>query len=344
MLLTADLHLTDRSVDAYRWDVFRVLQKVVAERKVRRIFILGDLTDAKDRHSAVLVNRVVDSIKQLVASRCEVHILTGNHDYVDEECPYFRFLKHVPGVYFYMEPTMLKDEGVLLIPHRKHFVIDDALDGMLRRATLVLLHQTLSGASVGSTVLDGVSPKVLSRYKVTMLSGDVHVPQTVGPVEYVGAPYHVHFGDSFRPRLVHVRRSVGGGWSVSEVDTDKEFPRRHSFVVEDEKFEPTIRRGDQVKLRIVVTQDNLPTWQELRRWAVKKVTDAGGVVCGVSVDASRLRSVVPSSASRHRLNMQSLAPEDLLARYCKAKQIGEHLLAMGLRIVKDETAHRATGD
>ena len=101
MIITTDLHLTNRERDAYRWDLFPWLEKKLATTDSTDLVILGDLTDAKDGHSAALVNRITDTLANLPV---QVTILKGNHDYIDEETPFFRFLNKLDNVHFIVQP------------------------------------------------------------------------------------------------------------------------------------------------------------------------------------------------------------------------------------------------
>jgi UDP-2,3-diacylglucosamine pyrophosphatase LpxH len=54
-IITSDLHLTDRPQDEYRWGIFPWLVNQSKELEVENLFILGDLTDFKDKHSAKII-------------------------------------------------------------------------------------------------------------------------------------------------------------------------------------------------------------------------------------------------------------------------------------------------
>src|SRR5277367_5080261 len=97
VLITSDIHLTDNPRDKYRWNLLPWLGEQAKKYQVDKIFILGDLTDSKDRHSASLVNAFVTSIIKL-ASECPVILLKGNHDYIDENTPFFMFTNSLPNV------------------------------------------------------------------------------------------------------------------------------------------------------------------------------------------------------------------------------------------------------
>ena len=51
VLITADLHLTSRPNDSYRFDFLNWLPKKIKEHKIQTLLILGDLTDQKDHLS-----------------------------------------------------------------------------------------------------------------------------------------------------------------------------------------------------------------------------------------------------------------------------------------------------
>src|SRR5713226_9416852 len=111
-LISADLHLSDRPRDEYRWGLFGWLAKMQAKHDVTATMFLGDITQDKDKHSATLVNRLVD---ELIGLKPPIYILRGNHDGIDPANPYFRFLSTIEGVQFIVEPTVI--DGVAFIPH-----------------------------------------------------------------------------------------------------------------------------------------------------------------------------------------------------------------------------------
>ena len=63
--LIVDTHFTDNQRDAYRFGIFDWIVKQQRDKPVAATFFAGDLCDAKDRHSATLVNRVVAGLTKL---------------------------------------------------------------------------------------------------------------------------------------------------------------------------------------------------------------------------------------------------------------------------------------
>jgi hypothetical protein len=185
-LLTSDLHLTDNPSDEYRWSIFDRLEAVGKQCDARSLLILGDLTDAKDRHSAKLVNRLTNSIDSL-ADVMNVYILKGNHDYLNEDWPFFDFLGRLDGVKFLVNPLSLKvgNEPAhwVFIPHTR----DKVLHGIrLVQPTTryCFMHHTVKGAIASNGMrMEDEGPGIRWPHVDTCkyYSGDIHVPQRVGP-------------------------------------------------------------------------------------------------------------------------------------------------------------------
>lgn len=215
IIFTADLHLSENPRDAYRHDFMNsYLPSVLREKDAEGLVILGDLTEEKDGHGSWLVNKVVQHLKNATAI-CPVLFLPGNHDYTNPDHPFFEFLKHVPGITWVRTPCMGGElpppwcdllPGSLFLPHTrrwqedwKEFHLDDD------RYDFIFAHQTFNGANVGfGRKMEGI-PLDVFREDARVISGDIHVPQKLGPVTYVGAPYHVDFGDDYEGRFLILR-------------------------------------------------------------------------------------------------------------------------------------------
>ena len=91
-LVTGDVHISQNPRDAYRL-VFleKTLPDLIDRHKVEQLLVLGDLTQAKEKHPASLVNSVVGAFHQL-SKQCEIVLLQGNHDYQSVGSPFFEFL------------------------------------------------------------------------------------------------------------------------------------------------------------------------------------------------------------------------------------------------------------
>lgn len=263
-LLVGDLHLTTQLRDDYRWRIFARLRKDIELYKPECLILLGDLTDAKDKHPAELVNRICDELITLrIALKGDIHIVRGNHDGIDPTWPYFGFLAHLSQIHFYAAPAeMHGHRDALVLPHSRD-PLKEWSDIKFDKYKIVFAHVTVRGAESesGHELRSTLGSDYFKKRNVRVYSGDVHVPQTLGPVVYVGAPYPIRFGDSFMPRFVLLR-----GKTVSEIAIGALLRRAMLDVKDaDEVSKVKLSRGDQVKVRLHLAEDGLHTWQKQRK-------------------------------------------------------------------------------
>ena len=107
-LLATDLHLTHRPEDEYRWGLFDWIIEKYGGSSVEHIIFLGDLTEKKNNHPEELVNRLIESVERLSDTFDGVTFLKGNHGYdADAFRPYFRFLKLLKNVHYFIDPESI---------------------------------------------------------------------------------------------------------------------------------------------------------------------------------------------------------------------------------------------
>ena len=284
-IVTTDLHLTDQSHGLYRWQIFPKLEKL-ASTGYRTVYILGDLTHEKDHHSAHFVHQLYYAVKDL-AKTCEVLILKGNHDY-RTGVPFFHWLNELDGVRFISDIAEDKWGQLLYLPHTrqpKH----DWQDIKFGKYRCIMMHETVAGSVVsnGSRV-EGIDPALGVR-NCLVLSGDVHVPQQVGDVVYVGSPYHVHFGDRYQPRVLAFDEN---GMSK---DVPLDFPQRFVLTVNSvfDLNNHLLVKGDMVKVRLranSASMDFRTTREEIFAWA----EELGVTVQGLELAKPVVRKHPPS--------------------------------------------------
>jgi hypothetical protein len=288
--------------------------------------ILGDLTDAKDNHSAELVNRVVAAISTLAP--VDVKILVGNHDWLKSGQEYFRFLNHLPQVTYITKPSEDQDlEGppTYYLPYSKN-PAQDWKDMDFSHYTYLFMHQTVSGAITSNgTKMEGEALPDLNAGKV--YSGDIHVPQKCGVVEYVGSPYHVHFGDNFKARCVLLER---GGRAI-----DLHFPSiaRRAVKVTNlrELMRMAFNRGDQVKLTIELAESEKHEWLVVKRQALEILKDAGVDVHGIKLEVRKsTRRLVAGS----KQDSPAYSPTQAITRFAEAEELGGEALDAALEILE----------
>ncbi len=325
-LITSDIHLSDRARDEHRFGLFKWLAKQQEKHQVTATFVLGDITEQKDKHSSKLVNRTVDELTRL---RPPVYVLRGNHDCTDPNDPFFRFLNCIDGLEFVVEPTMVEN-GVVMIPHqRAQAQFDQACTITPRSAKGVMLHQTLAGAKAETGArLNGLTIKQggpLSSFVKPrgIWAGDVHRPQVVSGVTYVGSPYHIRFGDDFTPRVLLVRDGV-------EQNLYYPAPRKWSLTIKDETAleAEELHPDDQVKLNLELPIEEACNWQEYKQRILAVCHERGLEVFGLSVSLIGKRKRIQNGG------VPSLKThEEVVMAYCLKEGVGNGIKRAGMEIV-----------
>lgn len=323
-LLIGDLHLTDRSKDSYRFEIFDWIRRQQNKRDVAATFLAGDLTDGKDRHSATLVNHIVNGLLKL---KPPVYIVMGNHDYRDPKNPFFKFLNHIEGIAFVVRPTVVTAGRSLgIIPHyRSQDEFDGAVRVLCRNSPPdgYLVHQTFDGAIAETGVrLSGLraSPIELLKPPLGVYAGDVHKPQRQGLITYLGCPYHVRFGDNYEPRALWVDRQ--GNHKNLYFDA----PRKWSLTVrgpENLFSNENLFAGDQVKLTVEIVREELTEWKKIKQDVLKACVKLNLDVFGVKME-------VNSTKPRERTKVVSTASKaDVFDQFCKVENVGSKIKKVG---------------
>jgi hypothetical protein len=276
--------------------------------------ILGDLTDEKDYHSSHLVNRLVSALAALAREGIGIHILMGNHDYAEGSKPFFSFISELPRCFFYSQQRMVEIGNVrwAFFPHSREPVWADRKYMQEIGIDYVGCHQVFSGAvSESGRELAGVGARALEGVG-KVWAGDIHVPQQVGVVEYVGSPYPIHFGDSFEPRVVML--DGGRHWSLYP-ETIRKLVLRIRDPDEIEEM-PEWRAGDQVKVVVSLRRADFSRW-DVYRQAIRTICKRNELdLCGIELQERR----------RERLKLANdtdvpRAPADQFEAYVEAQRV-----------------------
>jgi hypothetical protein len=336
IVLISDLHLTQTPRDEYRWRIFPQLE---AAENISDLFILGDLTDAKDYHSARLVNRLVLSFVDLKKRIRNIWLLRGNHDGTDPRCPYFEFLQYV-DIKYVSAPFEFDHDAlgrVLLLPHSRE-PLEQWRDVDMHQADFIFMHATITGAQAeNGQSLDGVPITALATARrAKIFSGDVHVPQKVGKVEYVGAPYPIRFGDSFKGRWIEFRQKAkGGALEAHSVPLDNIQRLKMVVGVDGPKLSKAfmdVGKGDQVKVVVQLDSADFGRWQEIKDATMKGLESLGAECCGFELQ--RLDSGKPLATVAERKGVVGRTPEQVLNDWCKTNKLTAPIRDMGMSILK----------
>ena len=288
--------------------------------------ILGDLTDAKDYHPAGLTNRLVEAITVITWLGVDVYILQGNHDYLRKGHSYFDFLNHIPRVRFISTMTddgQAKGDGPLafFLPHTREPAKDWAGFDFSHYSYL-FMHQTISGAvaSNGQEMEGEEMPDFRVKGGPKVYSGDIHVPQVIKGVEYVGSPYHVHFGDAFKPRCVLLDRRN------RPVDlhfkTISRLALKASTLRQVQNFD--LKAGDQVKLTFELDPGDAHAWSRLKREASAILADRGVEIHGLKLAIQRSERRLGATQGGRPTRLR-LSDPDAILRFVEREDLGGRL-------------------
>ena len=329
LLVSSDWHLTDNPNDEYRWGIFDWFKVKSKELKIDAICILGDLLDKKDFHSAVMVNRVVNELYNL-ALCAPVYLLRGNHDGIRADLPYLKFINSLnKQIRYIIEPTII--DNILFLPHSRNPEEEwTNWTSKFKDVDYIMLHQTFSGAiSENGMKLSGLSAEWFDNIKATVISGDVHVPQKIRNITYVGSPYRVHYGDSFTPRIFYVEESHLNNLYYDTI-------KRHTIEVTSKKefikfleSDTAPQKGDQVKLRILVDSKNIVDMDKTKAEIEEICKDKG-----FEVNSTQFIKQIDDSITQTENKISHLSPEQILEKYCSINNIESNLFKYGEKIIQ----------
>lgn len=325
IIITADIHLNDLPRDQYRHDwMANILPALLKKHKAELLLILGDLSDDKDHLSSWLVNQTVDHLVAL-AKICPVIILKGNHDYIVTAC--FEFLEQIEGLTWINTPTVLPQLGQsLFLPHTHNYKRDWAeLD--FKNYDWFYTHQTFAGAAVGPRKLDGIDPNIFP-HNADVISGDIHQPQSFGPITYVGSPYLEDFGDLFNPRILGIEGNL-----IKSIPSPGPQKRLVEFAYPNRKierpwtdyFKCTANAGDILKVRVTIDASQAPQWNQIKD-EVKRWGDKNEYVIYLIQPVVEGKGASGSVKAR-KANTQT--DEQLLDIYAKSRAVGEATVKTG---------------
>lgn len=334
ILIFTDLHFTNRPRDAYRFGLFDFIIEKIEQHKPSLALILGDLTDEKDNHASRLVNRIVAGLTR-IANLVPVVILKGNHDYyADPASPFFGFLNEMENIKFVLDPetyTTKSGKNLFLIPHLHNEEDWDNLKAD-KRPDYAFIHQTVTGAiSESGRRLDGFSLAPLKRLKCPVYGGDVHKPHTIGPVEYVGPPYHVKFGDDFNARCLLLDEKTGKTKNLRF-----KCPRKWSITVgdPDELFElDYLREGDQTKITVDLTREELIEWSSIKERTARAAAELKLDVYGIELRTEKAGK--RDAEGEEKKVLKDKSPKEILLNFCKAEKVPSNIRSVGVKLLEN---------
>ena len=334
-LLTADWHLTDSASEDYRWKVFNNVRNVALAHKCDVIHICGDLTDRKDRHSAVLVNNMLRGIRDLLDAGLRVEFLLGNHDMPLSGPPFWAALNYAfdaaSGFHAITRPE--RSGNIISLPFAPD-PIEAWKSVDFRPEFTVLMHQPVDGAvAANGHPVTGLDISIFPR-GVKVYSGDIHLPQVIGPVVYIGAPHHVSFGDEHPCRFL-LLDSLGGSTEVL-------LPAIRKAVIPITRAADLdsagLSEGDQARIRATIPISRVEQWpveeEAIRAWA----SEHNVTIASIDVEVSTIRK----RGAAAQVDALSKAPADVLRAFAASEGIEGPVLDAGLSLLEETVGNQVS--
>lgn len=345
--MTTDLHFTDKPEDSYRFKIFPAILREFKSTGDKNLLILGDLTDAKDHHSAALVNDIVRSLLGLTEAGMELFILKGNHDYIDSDMPFFEFLGQFDYINYIKDPKCFLIEGrqCLFLPHCRNPMAEWKANRFVTKyrksAELVFCHESVIGSvtSSGYEMQQGLLPSYFRRFKGEVFSGDIHCPQKVGRVTYVGTPYSIRFNDHYRGRMLRITTDSYNGVSLDVRPIYPDIRGRWTLdVVSVEDLRSQLEgleflTNDQLKVRFEIDEADEERWD-----AIRKEIEAECAARSLEISSLHVkrRQLLPLRKRRDSARPAGQTPGEVIDSFADRRGITKAKRNAGRKIVEGE--------
>ena len=327
-LVVGDLHLDDKLENEYRWGIFEHIRTAVLQYPINAVIQLGDAVDRRDRFSAAFVNRLLTELRSL-AARTKIFILRGNHDTTLRPPNFFEFLNDDHAIQYIHEPVIMAAAGgvsALLLPFSAN-PKSEWEQFQLAKYAAIFMHATVTGAVVeNGIVMENSHFPILPR-RPKIYSGDVHVPQTIGNVVYVGAPHPVKFGDGYPCRMVLLDERT--------FDITLEIPLTplRKFMLDitsvDELRHLNVRHGDQVKIRFQCPPSRIGEWGAIETFISEWAANLGVTIASTEVLVESVHTTQGTDPEQ--------SPEQILKEFAASERLSEAMLTVGLMLLNEVT-------
>lgn len=190
------------------------------DRKIKDLWILGDVFDTRATLSVMVVNRVIDLFKT-VLNEFNIKIIVGNHDMylnTDTGINSLKILELLPNVVVYEKPEILNidNKKILMLPWITDYTNLSCIPA--GKFDYCFCHADIIGFDQGGGILSdhGLKAKTLLDRFDTVYSGHYHTGvhrefESGKSITYLGAPY----------QLTRIDRGGLRGYHILDIGTGK---------------------------------------------------------------------------------------------------------------------------
>ena len=155
------------------------------------------------------------------------------------------------------------------------------------------------------------------------------MPQQLGPVTYVGSPYHIKFGDKFTPRCLLIDTDFNT--KDLHFPAPKKYMLRIRFVEQLRDYK--IRSGDFLKVEVRLTRSDLPERLGIRADVKQVAQELGAQLRGVSL---KLSSRPVLRMDRGALQISRKSDMEIFKGYCQQRGIAKEIMTTGLGFLEEQ--------
>jgi DNA repair exonuclease SbcCD nuclease subunit len=328
-LLFSDTHFVDTSQESYRWDVFSHLKELALKYHVNQIVHLGDVVDRKDKHSSVLVNRLIEEFGNLqIQTKTEIKILSGNHDKPLNGPYYWQFLSKL-GIEYIIEPKLY--DGIWFLPFSPNPIHDWKNLDLNKKA--IFMHQTGKGVKVeNDREIDSDNLPEFPK-GIPVIAGDVHRHQTINGITYIGTPHPIRFSETWRNRVMVIENDD----FHHPIEIWLPSIKRAILDISNSKELDSLpyKENDQVRIRYSLTANQLTDWP-LEQKAIQEWGQKNKVLIA-SIEAVLVGDGVKANTTEQQESIETLKPEEVVRLFGESEKLDDVTTNLGLEILRNVT-------
>jgi hypothetical protein len=333
--LIADLHLTTNPLDYYKWDFFEWLISKIEIHKIEVVNILGDLTEKKDNHSSLLVNKLTSYLELLLyAGVKQIRILKGNHDFINEDTPFFEFLNVSPKIHFITTPTRLGTE--FFYPYTTDYDLQKYADE-INKCQVLYMHTQVKGTKLlnGKVLEEGITQENFKGIEVAKIySGHIHYFTSTRNdiLTYVGSQYPVYFGDEDRHGAVF---HLYGGEPSEKLLFYLDSPGRYNVKFENEyQFSQWLsfatKEKDQLKVTFELDRCDYDKWPDLRKTTKELCKERKLELVSLTLKPNKDKKFIGMERNE---TVVSLSYDEVLDRFATKEKLTDDYIAIAREII-----------